>query len=51
MAARLEQAELRIKELEQENERLQNEQQKNNLWSSRVTYENVVDQIASLEDT
>ena len=51
MATRLEQAELRIKELEQENERLLSEQQKNNLWSSRVTYENVVDQIASLEDT
>ena len=51
MSSRLEQAELRIKELEQETERLLSEQQKNNLWSSRVTYENVVDQIASLEDT
>ena len=50
MAARLEQSELRIKELEQENERLLCEQQKNDLWSSRVTYENVVELIASYED-
>ena len=50
MSSRLEQAELRIKELEQENERLLCEQQKNDLWSSRVTYENVVELIASYED-
>lgn len=50
MSTRLEQAELRIKELEQENERLLSEQQKNDLWSSRVTYENVVELIASYED-
>ena len=50
MSSRLEQAELRIKELEQENERLLSEQQKNDLWSSRVTYENVVELIASYED-
>ena len=41
MAARLEQSELRIKELEQENERLLCEQQKNDLWSSRVTYASI----------
>ena len=50
MAARLEQSELRIKELEQENERLQGEQARHDLWSSRVTYENVVELIASYED-
>lgn len=50
MAARLEQSELRIKELEQERERLLKEQQKNDPWSSRVTYENVVELIASYED-
>ena len=50
MSSRLEQAELRIKELEQENERLLSEQQKNDLWSCRVTYENVVELIASYED-
>ena len=47
---RLQQSELRIRELEQENERLLLEQQKNDLWSSRVTYENVVELIASYED-
>ena len=47
---RLEQAELRVKELEQENERLLSEQERNALWSSRVTYENVVELIASYED-
>lgn len=50
MAVRLEQSQLRIRELEQENERLLLEQQKNDLWSSRVTYENVVELIASYED-
>ncbi|MBR5053795.1 MAG: hypothetical protein IKW91_11300, partial [Bacteroidaceae bacterium] len=50
MTARLEQSELRIKELEQENERLQSEQLRHDLWSSRVTYENVVELIASYED-
>lgn len=50
MTCRLEQAEERIRELEQENERLLLEQQKNDLWSSRVTYENVVELIASYED-
>ena len=50
MAARLEQSELRIKALEQENERLQSEQMRHDLWSSRVTYENVVELIASYED-
>lgn len=49
-ACRLQQSELRIRELEQENERLLLEQQKNDLWSSRVTYENVVELIASYED-
>lgn len=49
-AYRLQQSELRIRELEQENERLLLEQQKNDLWSSRVTYENVVELIASYED-
>ena len=49
-AYRLQQSELRIRELELENERLLNEQQKNDLWSSRVTYENVVELIASYED-
>ena len=50
MAVRLEQSQQRIRELEQENERLLLEQQKNDLWSSRVTYENVVELIASYED-
>ena len=50
MAARLEQSEQRIRELEQENERLLSEQQKNGSWASRVTYENVVELIASYED-
>ena len=50
MAARLEQSELRIKALEQENERLRGEQTRQDLWSSRVTYENVVELIASYED-
>ena len=50
MAAKLEQAELRVKELEQENERLRGEQMRQDLWSSRVTYENVVELIASYED-
>ena len=50
MAARLEQSEQRIRELEQENERLLGEQQKNGSWASRVTYENVVELIASYED-
>ena len=50
MTARLEKSELRIKELEQENERLQSEQLRHDLWSSRVTYENVVELIASYED-
>jgi hypothetical protein len=50
MAARLEQSKLRIKELEQENERLRGEQMRQDLWSSRVTYENVVELIASYED-
>ena len=50
MASRLEQSELRIRELEQENERLLVEQQKNGSWASRVTYENVVELIASYED-
>ena len=49
-AYRLQQSELSIRELEQENERLLLEQQKNDLWSSRVTYENVVELIASYED-
>ena len=50
MTNRLAQAELRIKELEQENEHLLNEQKKNGSWASRVTYENVVELIASYED-
>lgn len=50
MASRLAQTELRIKELEQEKERLLEEQEKNALWASRVTYENVVELIASYED-
>ena len=50
MVCRLQQAELRNKELEQENERLQSEQLRHDLWSSRVTYENVVELIASYED-
>lgn len=50
MACRLQQAELRNKELEQENERLRGEQMRQDLWSSRVTYENVVELIASYED-
>ena len=50
MAARLEQSEARNRELEQENERLLGEQQKNGSWASRVTYENVVELIASYED-
>ena len=50
MAARLEQSELRIRALEEENERLLSEQQRHDLWSSRVTYENVVELIASYED-
>ena len=50
MAARLEQSELRIRALEEENERLLSEQQKNGSWASRVTYENVVELIASYED-
>jgi hypothetical protein len=50
MAARLEQCQLRIRELEQDNERLLTEQQKNGSWASRVTYENVVELIASYED-
>ena len=50
MAARLEQSEARNRELELENERLLNEQQKNGSWASRVTYENVVELIASYED-
>lgn len=50
MAARLEQCEQRNRELEQENERLLVEQQKNGSWASRVTYENVVELIASYED-
>ena len=50
MACRLQQAELRNKELEQENERLRGEQTRQDLWSSRVTYENVVELIASYED-
>ena len=50
MASLLEQAELRVKELEQENERLLNEQKTHDLWASRVTYENVVELIASYED-
>ena len=49
-ACRLQQSQQRIRELEQENERLLLEQQKNDLWSSRVTYENVVELIASYED-
>ena len=50
MTSRLAQAELRIKELEQENARLLGEQEKNGSWASRVTYENVVELIASYED-
>ena len=50
IAARLELSEARIKELEQEKERLLKEQQKNGSWASRVTYENVVELIASYED-
>lgn len=50
MTARLEQVELRNKELEQENEQLRKERQKADEWSSRVTYENVVELIASYED-
>ena len=50
MAARLEQSEARNRELELENERLLSEQQKNGLWASRVTYENVVELIAQNED-
>jgi hypothetical protein len=50
MVARLEQSEARNRELEQENERLLGEQQKNGSWASRVTYENVVELIASYED-
>ena len=50
MAAKLEQNEARIRELELENERLLNEQQKNGSWASRVTYENVVELIAQNED-
>ena len=50
LAARLEQSELRTKELEQERERLLREQQKNGSWASRVTYENVVELIAQNED-
>ena len=50
VTARLEQSELRIKALEQENERLKSEQLRHDLWSSRVTYENVVELIASYED-
>ena len=41
----LEQAKKRIAEVERENEQL-----KNDPWSSRVTYENVVEQIAACED-
>ena len=50
MAARLEQSEARNRELELEKERLLSEQQKNGLWASRVTYENVVELIAQNED-
>ncbi len=50
MAARLEQSEARNRELELENGRLLSEQQKNGLWASRVTYENVVELIAQNED-
>lgn len=50
MAARLEQCRLKIHELEQENGRLLVEQQKNGSWASRVTYENMVELIASYED-
>ena len=50
MAARLEQAGQRINELEQENEQLRKEKQKADEWSSRVTYEGVVEQIAACED-
>ena len=50
LTSRLEQSEARNRELELENERLLSEQQKNGLWASRVTYENVVELIASYED-
>ncbi|MBO4612196.1 MAG: hypothetical protein J5671_03395 [Bacteroidaceae bacterium] len=50
MEERLAEYERRIQELEQENEQLRNEQQKEDEWSSRVTYEGVVEQIAACED-
>ena len=52
LRAEFERQTARIAELEQQNAELrsENDQLRNDPWSSRVTYDNVVDQIASNED-